>query len=178
MTTMTTMTTITTPRLYLLPSSVAMLHAAVEEDWATLSGLLGGASIADQWSHFPEAMVWMYDYLQEAPGEAKWWNYFIVHSSDTCLIGTCGFKGPPGPDGAVEIGYEIAEAYQGQGLGTEAARALVDWASAQPGVVAVTAQTLAEENASVALLRRLEFQFEGEWVDLEDGCLWAWRKAV
>ncbi|HND89459.1 MAG TPA: GNAT family N-acetyltransferase [Saprospiraceae bacterium] len=169
---------LSTTRLFLLPSSPAMLHAAVEGDQATLSRLLGGVSIAEHWSHFPEALVWMRDYLQDAPQEAGWWNYLIIHRPDACLIGTCGFKGPPGPDGAVEIGYEIADAYQGRGLATEAAGALADWAARQPGVSAITAHTLAEENASVALLRRLGFQFEGEWVDLEDGRIWGWRKDV
>lgn len=153
-----------------------MLHAAVEEDWPTLSLLLGGVDFADQWSHFPEAMVWMRDYLQDASHEAEWWNYFIVFRPESRLVGTCGFKGMPEPDGSVEIGYEIADAYWGRGLGTEAARALTEWAVQQPGVKAVTAHTLAEENASTAILRKLGFSFVEEKIDLEDGRIWAWRK--
>lgn len=153
-----------------------MLHAAVEEDWPTLSRLLGGVDFADQWSHFPEAMVWMRDYLQDASHEAEWWNYFIVFRPEARLVGTCGFKGMPEPDGSVEIGYEIADAYWGRGLGTEAARALTEWAVQQPGVKAVTAHTLAEENASTAILRKLGFSFVEEKIDLEDGRIWAWRK--
>ncbi len=166
---------IETQRLFLVPSTAEMMHAAVEEDWPTLSRLLGGVDFADQWSHFPEAMLWMRDRLQDEPEESIWWNYLIVLRSEARLIGTCGYKGPPEPDGSVEIGYEIADAYQSRGFATEAARALLEWALQQPGVACVKACTLAEENPSVMLLRRLGFLFTEEKIDLEDGKIWEWK---
>jgi [ribosomal protein S5]-alanine N-acetyltransferase len=166
---------IETQRLFLVPSTAEMMHSAVEEDWPTLSRLLGGVDFADQWSHFPEAMLWMRDRLQDEPGESIWWNYLIILRSEARLIGTCGYKGPPEPDGSVEIGYEIADAYQSRGFATEAARALLEWALAQPGVSFVKACTLAEENPSVHLLRRLGFVFTEEKIDIEDGKLWEWK---
>ena len=165
-----------TERLFLVPSNAEMLHAAVEEDWPTLSRLLGGGDFAHRWTHFPEALLWMLDYLQDVPREAEWWNYFFVLRSEARLVGSGGFKGLPEPDGSVELGYEIADDYQGRGLATEAARALADWALQQPGVKALTAHTLAEENASTAILRKLGFTFVEEKMDLEDGLIWAWRK--
>lgn len=165
-----------TERLFLVPSNAEMLHAAVEEDWPTLSRLLGGVDFAHRWTHFPEALLWMRDYLQDVPREAEWWNYFFVLRSEARLVGSGGFKGLPEPDGSVELGYEIADDYQGRGLATEAARALADWALQQPGVKALTAHTLAEENASTAILRKLGFTFVEEKMDLEDGLIWAWRK--
>jgi ribosomal-protein-alanine N-acetyltransferase len=166
---------IETQRLFLVPSTAEMMHAAVEEDWPTLSRLLGGVDFADQWSHFPEAMLWMRDRLQDEPGESIWWNYLIILRSEVRLIGTCGYKGPPEPDGSVEIGYEIADAYQSRGFATEAARALLEWALKQSGVTYVKACTLAEENPSVQLLRRLGFVFTEEKIDLEDGRVWEWK---
>jgi ribosomal-protein-alanine N-acetyltransferase len=164
-----------TPRLFIVPASFPVFDAILEEDWVSLSRLLGGVGIADQWMHFPEAMAWMRDYLLEHPGEIAWWTYFVVHQSDFRLIGTCGFKGVPGPDGTVEIGYEIADQYQGRGLATEVARALVDHAFRHEAVVAVEAHTLAQENASVAVLRKLGFAFVEELLDVEDGAIWKWR---
>jgi RimJ/RimL family protein N-acetyltransferase len=75
----------------------------------------------------------------------------------------------------VEIGYEIAEAYQGQGLATEAARALVDNAFQHDSVKVVMAYTLAEKNASNVLLQKIGFQYVDEHVDIEDGKIWEWR---
>lgn len=145
------------------------------EDWAVLSRLLGGIDMAEQWMHFPDAMAWMRDYLLEHPDELGWWSYLVLHQEDFRLIGTGGYKGVPAPDGTVEIGYEIAPAYQGRGLATELARSLVDHAFCQAAVRAVLAHTLAEENASVAVLRKLGFKFIHEIHDLEDGLIWQWR---
>jgi [ribosomal protein S5]-alanine N-acetyltransferase len=130
--------------------------------------------MAEGWLQFSEAMIWMRDFLLEHPDQLGWWNYLIIHRNDRRVIGTCGFKGPPAIDDSVEIGYEVAPAYQHRGLATEAARALCDFAFAHPDIQNVTAHTLAEENASVALLRRLGFDFKGELVDIEDGLIWSW----
>jgi len=167
-----------TQRLFLVPSDAAMLHAAVEEDWPTLSRLLGGVDFAENWTHFPEAILWMRDRLQDEPNESPWWNYLIIHREEARLVGSCGFKGPPEPNGSVEIGYEIADAYQGRGLASEAAQAMTDWAVEQEGVRAVLAHTLAEENASTRILRKLGFEFVEEMIDIEDGKIWAWRRDV
>ena len=164
--------TLITPRLTLLPAQFPILNAAVRKDWAALSNLLGGVDFAEHWNHFPEALAWMRDHLRDHPEEIQWWSYFIIHQPDARLIGTCGYKGYPDPDGWVEIGYEIADAYQGQGLATEAAGALVRNAWTQNGVRGVRAHTLAEDNASGSVLRKVGFVFAGEKIDLEDGRIW------
>lgn len=167
---------IETERLYLVPADLPKLEALVAEDWPTLSALLGGVDFAEHWLHFPEAMVWMRDYLREYEMDIHWWNYFIIHRADVRLIGTCGYKGSPSLDGAVEIGYEIANSYQGKGLATETARALVDNAFRFHEVRCVLANTLAETNASNHLLQKLGFAFTGEEMDIEDGLIWGWKK--
>lgn len=166
---------IQTERLFLLQADLPKLDAIVKGEWAVLSRLLGGVDIAEKWMHFPEAMVWMRDYLEEHTIDLRWWNYLIIHRQDVRLIGTCGYKGAPGIEGEVEIGYEIAESYQGKGLGTETARALVDFAFTEPEVQQVIAHTLAEENPSSHLLKKMGFEFTGEIVDVEDGLIWGWR---
>jgi [ribosomal protein S5]-alanine N-acetyltransferase len=166
---------IQTERLFLLTADLQKLEAIVSEDWATLSALLGGVAVADHWLHFPEAMIWMRDYLREHEAELDWWNYLIIHRQDVRLIGTCGYKGAPSFHGEVEIGYEIDEGYQNRGLATEAARALVDNAFKYDAVKYVSANTLAEKNASNHLLQKLGFQFVGEEIDIEDGVIWCWK---
>ena len=169
---------IETERLYLVQAQVPMLDAIVQQDWPALSRLLGGVDFADNWYHFPEVFAWMRDYLSESPEDGPWWTYLIVHKQDVRLIGTCGFKGAPSIDGEVEIGYEIADNYQNRGLATETARALTEFAFAQSGVEKVIAQTLAEENASVRVLKKLGFEFVCAKIDIEDGEIWEWGKQV
>lgn len=165
---------IQTSRMFLVPTSLPMLDAIVDENWPALSSLLGGVDFADHWFHFPEAFLWMRDYALEHETDMGWWNYIVIHGADRRVIGTCGYKGAPVLDGVVEIGYEIAEAYQRRGLATEAAKALCDRAFSFDSVTAVCAHTLAEENPSVRLLRTLGFQFVQEMIDIEDGAVWEW----
>jgi ribosomal-protein-alanine N-acetyltransferase len=164
-----------TSRLFLVPATLPMLDAIVDENWPALSSLLGGVTFAENWFHFPEAFLWMRDFAMEYETDMSWWNYLVIHAEDTRVIGSCGYKGAPGFDAMVEIGYEIAEAYQRQGLATEAAQALCDRAFSFEAVNMVCAHTLAEENPSVKLLRRLGFQFIQEMIDIEDGTIWEWH---
>ncbi len=169
------MSAILSRQVLLVPANLPMLDAMVMEDWASLSRLLGGADMAESWMHFPEAMAWMRDYLLEHPDELGWWSYLVVHQADFRLIGTCGYKGVPTPEGTVELGYEIAPAYQGRGLATEVAHALVGHAFRAEAVNAILAHTLAEDNASVAVLRKLGFEWVKDIHDPEDGHIWQWR---
>ena len=158
-----------------MPATLPMLEAAVAADWEKLSSLLGGVYFADNWNHFPEAMAWTLNRLKAHPDELGWWNYIIIQGLDARVAGTCGFKGKPTPEGTVEIGYEIADRYQSQGLATEAAAALIHHAFRHPEVNTIYAHTLPEENASGKVLQNLNFVFDSETFDVEDGRLWKWR---
>jgi RimJ/RimL family protein N-acetyltransferase len=67
--------------------------------------------------------------------------YQLVRSADGMVIGDIGFHGPPNQGGSVTVGYGLAPAARGQGYATEALRAVVAWALAQPEVASVEADT-------------------------------------
>ncbi len=73
------------------------------------------------------------------------------------LVGVAGYAGPPSSDGAVEIGYAIAEEHQRRGYATEAVQALIDRAFAEPSVVVVTATTYASLAPSIGVLTKTGF---------------------
>ena len=152
-----------------------MLRLIVNKEWAELMQQLGTQGRADQWTHFPEAIAWIAQHLEKYPDQIGWWTFLVVHRADNRLIGTGGFKGPVSSEGSLEIGYEIAPEYQGHGLATELAGALTTEAFAHTGVKAVLAHTLAQENASVSVLRKLGFEQVGERYDIEDGHIWQWQ---
>jgi ribosomal-protein-alanine N-acetyltransferase len=165
-----------TERLELIPSSIEQLTAIVAGDWPALQSSLGGVGIAEHWYHFPDAFTWMLNYLRRHPDEVKWWNFLIIHRPDHYLVGSCGYKGGPSREGEIEIGYEIADGYWGRGLATEAARALTEHALSLPEVKTVLAHTLAKENASCSVLRKLGFVKKVELFDADDGAIWRWER--
>jgi [ribosomal protein S5]-alanine N-acetyltransferase len=79
-------------------------------------------------------------------------------------------QGPP-KDGAVELGFEIAEARRGRGLATAATQAMLAEAFADDRVTEVIAHTLAERNASNRVLEKAGFQYRGE-TEQEDEGVW------
>jgi RimJ/RimL family protein N-acetyltransferase len=102
-------------------------------------------------------------------------QFFIDDGSGT-LVGSGGFAAPPA-DRTVEIGYEIAPAFRGRGLGIASARALIDRALASGAVDEVIAHTLPETNPSTGVLAALGFKLVEEQEHAEDGAVWEWRWA-
>ena len=130
---------------------------------------------ADGWLVFPEGISFNHEFLKNNPDAADWWMYFFIHSTDRKLFGSGGFKGKPDDAGTVEIGYAVASAYRGKGLATEAASGLIDFAFSNSQIQTVQAHTLAEENESVRVLRKVGMQFVKELYDPEDGNIWQWQ---
>ncbi|WP_017668915.1 GNAT family N-acetyltransferase [Sandarakinorhabdus sp. AAP62] len=107
------------------------------------------------------------------PPWADWWAL----DSSGAMVGLCGFKAPPDPEGTVEIAYGSFPLVEGRGIATAMARDLVAIAAAN-GACTVIAHTLLPDNASAVVLRRNGFVTAGTVVDPEDGEVWAWRRPL
>jgi RimJ/RimL family protein N-acetyltransferase len=81
-------------------------------------------------------------------------------------------------DGVVEIAYGIAAEHEGSGYATEAAQALVDFASACGDVRLIRAHTLRDAVASKRVLTKCGFQHIGEIPDPEDGVVSRFERPV
>jgi RimJ/RimL family protein N-acetyltransferase len=82
--------------------------------------------------------------------------HFVVRREDGLVVGEIGFVGPP-RGGAVLIGYAIVPSARRRGYATEAIAGLAEWSLEQPGVDAVRAQTLPDNEASIGALLRAGF---------------------
>jgi ribosomal-protein-alanine N-acetyltransferase len=83
--------------------------------------------------------------------------YAVVERSSGLAIGTIGFFGPPDDAGAVMIGYGLVPSARNQGYATEALRALVEYALAQPSVQSLTADPLPDNLLSHRVLEKAGF---------------------
>ncbi|WP_433173822.1 GNAT family N-acetyltransferase [Actinoallomurus sp. CA-150999] len=86
------------------------------------------------------------------PGALTW----LIHREDA-VIGECGLKHGPGPDGTVEIAYGLGGPWRSRGYGTEAIRGLLGWLEGSAACRQVIAEVHAGNVPSRRLLERLGF---------------------
>lgn len=111
--------------------------------------------------------------LYQAVGfEKPWIGYFALRGST--VVGTCSFKSPPLMS-RVEIAYFTFPEFEGTGVATAMARALVEIARNSGHDPVVAAQTLAERNASHQILEKLGFTHVESILHPEDGAIWEWQ---
>ena len=94
------------------------------------------------------------------PKQWEWYAIWMIELKNGTHIGELCFKGIT-EEGNTEIGYGIAEEYQGNGYATEAVSALVDWALKQPGVFQIEAEAEESNTASIKVLEKCGFTRTG-----------------
>ncbi len=171
--------TIRTARLELIPATVEIARAEIE-DRARFAAALGVA-LPEFWPpplNDDTSMQWLLGMIERDPGAIGWAAWYVVLRGDGAgpapgavrtLIGNAGFMGPPGADGGVEMGYSILEAHQGRGYATESVRALIGWAFEHPAVRRVLARTFPNNPRSIRVLEKCGLRPVGSGGD--DGSL-------
>jgi len=155
-----------THRLRLVP--LTQEHRQAFQHSREAFAALLGVTLPAAWPEFPEAFS---PGFTEAP--APWSPYLFLDRTQPRLIGNGGYVGAPDAEGVVEIGYEIGPEHQNAGYATEAAGAMVA-AAFMAGAGAVIAHSLAETNASNAVMQKLGMRFDGE-LEQEGMKIWRWR---
>jgi ribosomal-protein-alanine N-acetyltransferase len=133
-------TSVHTARLELTPLSGDAIEALLQGEAGRLHSLTGAEfpqPIAPP-PYMAESLPVVRDRLRARPTETVWWNWLIVRQDNREAVGSVAFGGMPDA-GAVLIGYAMYPGHEGHGYATEAVRAMVDWAFAQPGVSVVRA---------------------------------------
>jgi RimJ/RimL family protein N-acetyltransferase len=137
--------------------------------------LLLRVSIPDHWPQFPEAFA--VSAATPPAAENAWPPYFFIHRAENALVGNGGIFVTSSSANVVEIGYEIAPLYHNRGMATAAVKALLKIAFAQSEICAVVANTLAEKNASNAVLRKVGMEFVAAVPNEEVGTVWRYQLA-
>ena len=129
------------PRLEFRPLTLEALEALIAGDRAALE--------AETLARFPQplsappamedALPVMRDGLRDDSESAVWGPFLIVAKQSGEAVGSAGFSSRPDPDQYRLFGYSVYPSFQGQGIASEAASALVAWALTQPGMRGVRA---------------------------------------
>ena len=167
-----------TSRLTLLPSSPEYLLALIEEPkrFERLLELRAAEGLRNFFVSGDVSPEWLAA-LRRSTGPDPWRHGFLVVDRESgWVIGMAGYKGAPDSTGMVEIAYGIVPSREGRGYATEAAAALVRFASAHEQVRLVRAHTLPLTNPSTRVLQKCGFRQVGTVVDPEDGPVWRWER--
>jgi ribosomal-protein-alanine N-acetyltransferase len=99
-------------------------------------------------------------------GQYGWGLWATIHKPTGAFIGRCGLL-PWTIEGQseVEVAYLIAKEYWGQGLGTEAAQAIVRYGFEQVGLARLICLIEAENQASQRVAAKIGMAFEREIED-------------
>lgn len=161
---------ILTDRLELRPLSATAIRALIARDAAAFAvevAIRAPVSI-ELPPLMDDALPYLADQIARDPGRAAWWCWAIVRHADAAFIGSAGFAGPPGADGAVTLGYAVYPAFERQGYASETVRALTGWAFAN-GATRVRATVPSTHLASIRVVEKAGFIAVGSEVDPEAG---------
>ena len=160
------------------PDQLLALRDGVNEFEERMGGVHAATGLRDFFVSDDVSPRWL-ERLRSATGPDPWvFGFAVIHRDDQRVVGAASFKGPPDDDGVVEIAYGIVPAYQGQGYATEAASALVAFATERVDVCTIRAHTMPDSNASMRVLVKSGFQLVGDVIDEEDGLVCRWERTV
>lgn len=110
-------------------------------------------------------------WYQQVGFQPPWVGYAVLENETP--VGLCAFKTAP-KQGRVEIAYGTVPGFENRGIGTAMARGLLQIANQTDAEVVVFAQTLPQENASTAILKKLGFVLRATIEHPDDGTVWEW----
>jgi RimJ/RimL family protein N-acetyltransferase len=137
---------IATERLLLITLLPGELELLIAGDAAQVASVIGFKFPPDDPNRGVD-LVWHLRALRADRKQQPWRIRVIVERSSNTVIGSINLKGPPDPDGDVEMGWGLNEVARGKGYATEASAALINWISKQPGVATISA-TISDDNYS------------------------------
>jgi len=114
--------------------------------------------------------------MRDNPALEPWLLRAIALRETKTMVGFIGFHTLPGPDyldryapGSVEFGYTVFSNYRRMGYASEAAEALMDWATREHHVKRFIVSISPTNEASLRLAQKFGFRKVGSFTDPEEG---------
>lgn len=160
-----------TQRLELVPLSGDAIDALLEGNQSRLRSLTDAEfpQPVGPPPYMAESLPVVRSRLRASPAEARWWNWLVIRQDNREAVGSVAFGGKPDAAGAVLVGYAMYPTREGNGYATEAVRAAVDWAFAQPGVRIVRALAPVWNTPAVHVAEKVGMRPVGSYEDDEVG---------
>jgi RimJ/RimL family protein N-acetyltransferase len=161
--------------LDLIALSPQFLSASIDDDLQTASSLIG-LDIPPQWLEAKWLMEMRLTKLREDLTLESWLLRAIGLHETKSMIGFIGFHTRPGAEylnayapNSVEFGYTIFPEYRGKGYASEAAQALMDWATREHDVRRFVVSISPTNRPSLRIAQKFGFHKVGSFSDPEEG---------
>jgi ribosomal-protein-alanine N-acetyltransferase len=136
----------------------------------------GETPAADEWLAEKWLIRQRLSQYRTDPAYRAWGVWAIGLRSMGRMIGHIGFHTPPNApylhpfaENAVEFGFAIYPAFRRQGLGTEAATVLMDWAFTTHAITRFVLSISPRNAPTRRIAEKLGFHRIGQWEDPQDG---------
>jgi len=161
-------------RVVLVPLSVEVARAAADPD---AFERLTGARLGTFASNIRDIAAQDEAHNARSGRPPEWGGFIAVDDEARDVVGVGGYVTAPDETGAVEIAYHTFPPFEGRGVATAIAGALIERAAAS-GARLVYAHTLPETNASTRILTRHGFAQTGTAHDDDEGEVWRWERRL
>jgi RimJ/RimL family protein N-acetyltransferase len=162
-------------RLELIALSPDFLNTSIKGDLESASRLID-LVIPIDWLEAKWVIEMRLAQIRENPALEPWLLRAVGLRETRTMIGFIGFHTQPGAEylnsyapGSVEFGYTIFPEYRRMGFASEAAEALMQWATFEHGVTRLVVSIGLANEPSLRLARKLGFRKVGTVTDPEDG---------
>jgi RimJ/RimL family protein N-acetyltransferase len=156
--------------------SPSFIEASLRRDAETASAVID-AVLPDGWpdDEARRRLKMRLDQMHLSPESAQWLLRAMVRREDGRMVGLINYHGPPNEMGQAELGYTVFEPYRRRGYASEAARAMMSWASREHGVVDFVLSISPANEPSLGLAASLGFRRVGTQMDEIDGEEWVFE---
>jgi ribosomal-protein-alanine N-acetyltransferase len=102
--------------------------------------------------------------FEQHPDQIGWHRYvaFLLPDGDRTLIGSVGAFSKATNPAECEIGYSILQPFEGKGLATEGAKALIEYLRGDERITSVIAHTFPRLARSIRVMEKCGLTFDGE----------------
>lgn len=147
-----------TERLTLIPFTTQICQEVLEGNFESLSEL--GLVLGEGWpdKDMMDTLPRILKNLSKVEAPTGFESWMIIQKDTRKIIGDIGFKGYNFFENSCDIGYGIIEAERKKGYATEACLALINWAFEHESLETITAATLEDNENSIKLLQKLNFE--------------------
>ncbi len=108
-----------------------------------------------------EALPVFINDLQDEPSTLGWHAWMMIERKISLIIGDVGFKGPPGRENSVEIGFSIVPSRRGWGFALETVSSMVEYVLSTDASIRLTAECSPDNLPSLRTLETCGFRRSG-----------------